>query len=155
MKWSGKSVGWLIAGGIICFSAFENSGIADMMSSIALGLVFIAIFVMKQYFDPRGLGWFIAGGVLLAFCIDLLFGIAGGFFSDFSILSGDLSDMFIALLIACGCLYMFYRRNRYAIHDSDGDMDDGDDLSFPYQEEVFKDTDEEANIEVEVTDGEE
>ena len=132
MKLSSKGIGWLIAGALICVSAFPGNGIADVMSTIAIGLVFIAIFLMKQRFDPRGLGWFIGGGILLAFCLDELFGMAEGIFSGISLLPGDLSDMFIGFICACGCMYMFIRRNKPIL---DGTA--GEESEFPFQEEVF------------------
>lgn len=133
MKWTGKGVGWLIAGALICVSAFPGEDIADMISTIMIGLVFIAIFLMKQRFEPRGLGWFIGGGILIAFCMDMLFGIAGGFFSSISADSSDLSDMLIGFICACGCMFMFVRKNKPIL-----DGTDYEESEFPYQEEVFK-----------------
>ena len=167
MKWNGKGIGWLIAGALICVSAFPGSDMADMMSTIAIGVVFIAIFFMKQRFKPRGLGWFIAGGILLAFCVDCLFNIIGGFISRYSIVnSGDMSDMLIAFILACGFMFMFYRSNRRALEDVVDDMDSSEESEFPYQEEVFKEEtvtveteqkvitpEEETKVEIEVSDG--
>ena len=100
MKWSGRGIGWLIAGALICATAFPGNGIADVISTIAIGLVFIVIFLMKQRFQPRGLGWFIAGGILLAFAVDCFFNQLGAFFSkDGGADSGLLSDMIIALML--------------------------------------------------------
>jgi hypothetical protein len=147
MKWTVRGVGWLIAGLLICASAFPGNGIADVMSTIAIGLVFIAIFLMKQRFQPRGLGWFIAGGILLAFCLDMLFGIAGGFFSSISADSSDLSAMLMGFICACGCMFMFVRKNKPVL-----DGTDNEESEFPYQEEVFKeytDTVETTKVETE------
>ena len=88
---------------------------------------------MKQRFQPRGLGWFIAGGILIAFCIDILFSIAGGLFSGTGMDKSDLSDMLIGFICACGCMYMFVRKNKPIL---DGTDDEGSE--FPYQEEVFR-----------------
>ena len=161
MKWTGRGVGWLIAGALICVSAFPGNGIADVMSTIAIGLVFIAIFLMKQRFQPRGLGWFIGGGILLAFCVDCFFGIAGGLFSRVRADSSDLSVMLMGFICACGCMFMFVRKNKPVL-----DGTDNEESEFPYQEEVFKEEtvtteteqavitpEEETKVEFEVSDG--
>ena len=166
MKWTGRGVGWLIAGALICVSAFPGNGIADVMSTIAIGLVFIAIFLMKQRFQPRGLGWFIGGGILLAFCVDCFFGIAGGLFSRVRADSSDLSVMLMGFICACGCMYMFYRRNRGMLEEVSNGADYVEESEFPYQEEVFKEEtvtmeteqavitpEEETKVEFEVSDG--
>ena len=167
MKWSGRGIGWLIAGALICATAFPGNGIADVISTIAIGLVFIVIFLMKQRFQPRGLGWFIAGGILLAFAVDCFFNQLGAFFSkDGGADSGLLSDMIIALIIACGFMYMFYRRNRGAMEDVANGAEYVEESEFPYQEEVFKEEtvtteteqavitpEEETKVEFEVSDG--
>ena len=54
---------------------------------------------MKQFFKPRGLGWYILGGMLLAFCIE----------------SGANSDTLISAVIAFASLLWFYYRNREAL----------------------------------------
>lgn len=167
MKWSGKGIGWLIAGLLICATAFPGNGIADVMSTIAIGLVFILIFLMKQRFQPRGLGWFIAGGILIAFAVDCFFDQLGAFFSkDGGADSGLLSDMFISLIIAGGFMYLFYRRNRRTLEDAANGAEYVEESEFPYQEEVFKEEtvtveteqtvitpEEETKVEVEVSDG--
>lgn len=166
MKWNGKGIGWLIAGALICVSAFPGDDIADIMSTVMIGLVFIAIFLMKQRFQPRGLGWFIGGGILLAFCVDIIFGIAGGLFSQSGADSGELSDLLIGSICACGCMYMFYRRNRGTLEDVANGAEYVEESEFPYQEEVFKEEtvtveteqkvitpEEETKVEIEVSDG--
>ena len=69
MKLTPKGIGWLIAGLIICASSTEASGIASKLRTIALGLVYVAVYLIKQVFAPRMIGWFIAGGILLAFVV--------------------------------------------------------------------------------------
>ena len=54
---------------------------------------------MKQFFKPRGIGWYIFGGMLLAFCIE----------------SGANSDTLIAAVLAFASLLWFYYRNREAL----------------------------------------
>ena len=99
MKITPKGIGWLIFGVIVCASSTEAVGIISALSTIALGLVFILIYVMKQFFKPRGLGWYILGGMLLAFCIE----------------SGANSDTLISAVIAFASLLWFYYRNREAL----------------------------------------
>lgn len=100
MKITPKGIGWLIFGVIVCASATESIGIVSALSTIALGLVFILIYIMKQFFKPRSLGWYIVGGMMLAFSIE----------------SGYSSDTLIALAIAFASLLWFYYRNK-------GDLD--------------------------------
>ena len=140
MKFSKKGIGWLIFGLIVCFSATEGDDIADIVSSIMLGLVFVAIYLMKQKFDPKGIGWFIGGGVLLAFCSDQLLTIAAGLVRSFSIIPGDLSDMFISLIISCILLYVFYSKNKDALDCVADGYEPPGEFEFPYQKEVFKET---------------
>ena len=137
MKFSTKGIGWLIFGALVCFSATESYDLPGIASSIALGLVFIAIYLMKQKFNPRGLGWFIVGGILLAFCLDQFLSIVGGFASRLSVLPDELSDLLIGFILAAGCMFMFYRRNKAAIDDVADDIGAGE-FEFPYQQEVFK-----------------
>lgn len=164
MKLTKKGVGWLIFGLLVVFSATESDDIPGIASSIALGLVFIALYFMKQRFDPKGTGWFIMGGMLLAFCLDEVLSAVLGFVSKLSILPGDLSDILISLLCAFGCLFMFYRSNKEELHDYADEV--GVDIyDFPYQEEVFQETttveevvtpaEEKPVMEIEVTDGSE
>lgn len=143
MRFSGRGIGWLIAGALICCSMTEADSAASAAGTVALGFVFIAIYLMKQKFDPSGIGWFIAGGILTAFCIEEMLGVIGGFVTRFSIVKDDLSTILISVIFASGCLYMFYRSNKseleYAGDDpgNDGSGDDGG-FEFPFQEEVFK-----------------
>ena len=105
MKLTAKGIGWLIAGLIICASATESYGIAAKLSTIALGLVFVAIYLMKQIFVPRGIGWFIAGGVLVAFVVE----------------EGLTEEGLISVGIAAACLAVFYFRNRQDIDNAAGE----------------------------------
>lgn len=96
MKITPKGIGWLIFGVIVCASATEAIGLISALSTIALGLVFILIYVMKQFFKPRSLGWYIVGGMMIAFSIE----------------SGLNSDTLIAAVIAFASLLWFYYRNK-------------------------------------------
>ena len=104
MKLTAKGIGWLIAGLIICASATESYGIAAKLSTIALGLVFVAIYLMKQIFVPRGIGWFIAGGVLVAFVVE----------------EGLSEEGWISVGIAAACLMVFYFRNKDGLEAASG-----------------------------------
>ena len=96
MKLTPKGIGWLIAGLIICASSTEASGIASKLSTIALGLVFVAVYLIKQVFAPRMIGWFIAGGILLAFVVE----------------EGLSEEGWISVGIAAVCLIVFFLLNR-------------------------------------------
>ena len=48
MKFTGKGIGWLIAGALVCVSAFPGDSIGGILSTVAIGLVFIAVYLMKQ-----------------------------------------------------------------------------------------------------------
>ena len=168
MKLSSKGIGWLIAGALICASAFPGNGIADMVSTIMIGLVFIAIYFMKQKFKPRGLGWFIAGGIMTAYLMDCLLDMAGGIFSQYTG-SSEFSDLLFSAIFACFFLFMFYRSNKVVLDDIADGADHVEESEFPYQEEVFteetvtvetekvekvvKRAEDAANVEIEVTDG--
>lgn len=104
MKLTAKGIGWLIAGLIICASATESYGIAAKLSTIALGLVFVAVYLMKQIFVPRGIGWFIAGGVLVAFVVE----------------EGLTEEGLISVGIAAACLMVFYFRNKDGLEAASG-----------------------------------
>ena len=140
MKLSSKGIGWLIAGVVICASAFPGTGIGDIMSTLMIGLVFIAVYVMKQRFRPAGTGWFIAGGFFMAFTVDCFFDVAGSFFSQGSNASGDLSSVVIGAAVTCFLMFMFYSRNKEVLKDvADGaDYSDEGEFGFPYQEQVFR-----------------
>jgi hypothetical protein len=96
MKITTKGIGWLIAGLVICASSTEASGIASKLSTIALGLVFVAVYLIKQVFVPRMIGWFIAGGILLAFVVE----------------EGLSEEGWISVGIAAVCLIVFFLLNR-------------------------------------------
>ncbi len=140
MKLDSKGIGWLIAGIVICASSFPGTGIGDMMSTILIGLTFIAVYVMKQKFRPVGLGWFIAGGIFFAFTVDIFFEFAGTLFSRGSDNSGDLSSVLIGAALTCYLMLMFYRRNKDVLKDvvNGADYSEKDEFEFPYQEQVFK-----------------
>ncbi len=101
MKFSTDGSGWLIAGCIICLTATEAYGARSIISTLLFGLVFIAIYIMKQFFDPSGIGWFIAGGVLGAFLFE----------------EGLTSEGVTTLFIAVPCLIIFYIQNRKDIEE--------------------------------------
>ena len=138
MKFTGKGIGWLIAGALVCVSAFPDDRVGGILSTVAIGVVFIAVYLMKQRFRPAGLGWFIGGGILIAFCIDCLFEILGGVFSHTGTDAALLSDMLIGFICACGCMFMFYRKNKEVLEDVANGMDYSEESEFPYQEEVFR-----------------
>lgn len=96
MRFTTKGLGWLIFGGLVIASATESHGVFAVLSTIVLGLVFIAIYVMRQFFKPRGLGWYILGGMLLAFCVE----------------SGYNSDTLISLVVGLTLLAVFYLKNK-------------------------------------------
>ena len=99
MKLTLKGIGWLIAGLIVCASSTKSVGLAAKMSTIALGLVFVAVYLIKQFFTPKGIGWFIAGGVLVAFVVE----------------EGLTEEGWTSLAIAAACLAVFYFTNRDGI----------------------------------------
>ncbi len=101
MKLTKDGIGWLIFGVLMAWSCTEADGILATLSTIALGGVFILIYVIRQFFKPDGIGWYICGGTLLAFCIE----------------SGYNSDTFIALILGAICLYVFYMKNKDDIDD--------------------------------------
>ena len=96
MRFTTRGIGWLIFGLVVCCSATEANGFIEKMSTIVLGLVFVAVYVIKQFFDPRRIGWFIAGGVLLAFTVE----------------EGINSDGLFSILLAAVFLFIFYYNNR-------------------------------------------
>lgn len=154
MKFTKRGIGWLIAGVIICFAVTESDGIADAVSTLLIGFTFIAIYLMKQKFAPAGIGWFIAGGIMGAFGVDTLieFVLKITRYGDFD--KDDLSTMCIALLIAGGCLYAFYRKNTEDLEDlASGNLSNMVDTEI--EEVEAKDKDEEVDIELEVSGTEE
>ena len=138
MKLSREGIGWLIFGILVCMSSVETGDIAGTIGNLAIGLVFIAVYFIKQKFDPFGIGWFIAGGILLAFCLEQLVGIMCGIITRFSILPGDLSDMLIGFIVAVICLYVFYRKNKDELEDVAYAIGDMDDHEPPYEEEIIQ-----------------
>lgn len=121
MKFTSEGIGWLIAGGIICASATGSDGFASAIGTLMIGLVFAAVYFIKQFFDPAGLGWFIAGGILLAFCVETMIGVAGGLFRNSFLNRDDFSDTLVALVTALGCMFAFYLKNKSEIDDLDDD----------------------------------
>lgn len=122
MRFTSEGIGWLIAGGIICATAIGSDGFASAVGMVMIGLVFVAVYFIKQYFDPAGLGWFIAGGLLLAFCVETMIGVAGGLFRESFLNRDDLSDTLVTLIIALGCMFAFYKRNKRAVDDLADDI---------------------------------
>ena len=116
MKLTTRGIGWLIAGGIICASVTEAYGIPANLSTIALGLVFVAVYIIKQFFTPRGIGGFIAGRVLIASAVE----------------EGLTSDGGIAVGIAAACLMVFYFINK---NDIDTNIDEITLEYYPDEEE--------------------
>ena len=57
-------------------------------------------------FTSRGIGWLIAGGIICATAIS----------------SDSLSDVLITLIIAGGCFFAFYRRNKSQVDAFASDM---------------------------------
>ena len=135
MSFSKEGIGWLIAGGIICASAIGSGGPADVIGTMLIGLVFVAIYLMKQVFDPVGKGWFIGGGLLVAFCVETSMDTAKGMLSEFFVDYDSLSTILIALIFAASCLGVFYYKNRDGI---------GELFDIP----VYNDETDEAEIEV-------
>lgn len=122
MRFTSKGIGWLIAGGIICAAAVGDDSLASAAGTALFGLVFIAVYFIKQYFDPAGIGWFIAGGILLAFSAETMLGVTGGILKGSFLDRDSLSDVLIALVIAAGCLFAFYKRNQREVDDLAADM---------------------------------
>ena len=142
MKLDSKGIGWLIAGVVICASSFPGTGAGDMISTILIGLTFIAVYVMKQKFKPVGLGWFIAGGIFFAFTVDIVFEAAAGLFSRGSDDAGLLSSIMIGGALSFFFMLMFYHKNREVLQDVANSADYSEsgngEFEFPYQEKVFK-----------------
>lgn len=101
MKLSTKGLGWLIFGLLVIASSTESYGLKSKLSTIALGAVFVAVYLMKQYFRPRLYGLFIAGGVLLAFCIE----------------ADHDSSLVYSFILACVFMALFYLKNRNSVND--------------------------------------
>lgn len=126
MKLTRKGIGWLIAGLIICYSATQPDDLAGTIGSFLLGLVFVAVYLMKQIFEPAGKGWFIAGGIMTAFLVETTMETLAETFRGHPFDKDDLSTILIVLAIVCGCFYAFYRRNKYEIDEAAGEFGIGD-----------------------------
>lgn len=82
------------------------------ISDIGIGLTFVAVYVMKQIFKPRMYGFFIAGGIMLSFCI----------------YNGINEELIMPLAIAVACLGAFYVLNKRSVDAIVDDIDSlGDD----------------------------
>ena len=122
MRFTSKGIGWLIAGAIICATAVESSSWASAAGTLMIGLVFAAVYVIKQFFAPKGIGWFIAGGILLAFSVETMLGMTGRLLKNSFFDRADLSSTLIGLIISCACLFAFYKSNKHAVDGMASDM---------------------------------
>lgn len=122
MRFTSKGIGWLIAGAIIGATAVESSSWASAAGTLMIGLVFAAVYVIKQFFAPKGIGWFIAGGIFLAFSVETLLGVTGRLLKNSFFDRGDLSSTLIGLIISCACLFAFYKSNKHAVDGMASDM---------------------------------
>lgn len=111
MKLTKKGIGWLIFGALVIMSSTEAYGVRETVSTIALGLVFVAVYFMKQFFKPRWYGLFILAGVLLAYCVE----------------ADSASDMVYPLLIAVVLMGVFYYLNKVGVDDMIDGIDSVDD----------------------------
>ena len=123
MKFTTKGIGWLIFGALVCASATETVGVLSWLSTVALGLVFIGIYVMKQFFSPCGIGWYIVGGMLFAFCIE----------------EGPDSDSLIALIIGAVLMFVFYTKNKELLDAMADDIVPDDPLEEYYSQMAAED----------------
>lgn len=138
MKFSTNGIGWLIVGVLICLSAVESYGLDDIVSQILLGLIPIAIYLMKQIFEPAGKGLFIFGGIFFAFGTDTAIDVIKTFLRDHRIDRDDLSTVLFAMFVSGLLLYLFYRRNKEDFEYIAGEMEMEED---PYEgEEVVIET---------------
>ena len=145
MKLTSKGIGWAIAGGIVCMAVTESSGIADAVSTLMIGFTLIAIYLMKQKFAPAGIGWFLAGGIMAAFCVDTTIAFITDTVRYGSPDKDDISTMIIALVIAGGCLYAFYRKNTQDLEDlAAGNLSD------MVETEIEPPSDKEGEVEIEL-----
>ena len=140
MKLTGRGIGWLIAGALVCASSIETDNIPGTVGTFAIGLVFVAVYFIKQRFDPCGIGWFIAGGIFLAFSLEELLTVLGGFISRFPTPSDDLSNTLIGFIVALALLYIFYRKNRDELRYVAEVIGDEDYYEPSYREEVTEET---------------
>ncbi len=114
MSLGSKGIGWLIFGVLVCASSTESDGIAAKLSTIALGLVFVATYLIKNWFDPKYKALFILGGTFIAFSIE----------------NGRDSATVTALVVAAVCLFLFYLINKDVINARLGGSPIADD---PYE----------------------
>lgn len=124
MRFTTKGIGWLIFGLIVCMSSTESGSFISKVSTIVLGLVFVGVYFIKQVFTPRGIGWFIGGGILIAFAVE-------------EIVTGSVSNVVIALIIAALCLGWFYIRNRDDVEKAVIGIDEEEE-SLLYQPEDYQ-----------------
>ena len=100
MRLGTSGIGWLIFGVLVCASSTEAYGIAAKLSTIALGLVFVATYLIKNWFDPKYKALFIIGGTFIAFSIE----------------NGRDEATMIALCISAVSLFIFYLVNKEVIN---------------------------------------
>ena len=100
MRLGTSGIGWLIFGVLVCASSTEAYGIPAKLSTIALGLVFVATYLIKNWFDPKYKALFIIGGTFIAFSIE----------------NGRDEATMIALCIAAVSLFIFYLVNKEVIN---------------------------------------
>ena len=100
MSLGSSGIGWLIFGVLVCASSTEAEGVPAKLSTIALGLVFVATYLIKNWFDPRYKALFIIGGTFIAFSIE----------------NGRDEATMIALCISAVCLFIFYLVNKEVIN---------------------------------------
>ena len=100
MRLGTSGIGWLIFGVLVCASSTEAYGIPAKLSTIALGLVFVATYLIKNWFDPKYKALFIIGGTFIAFSIE----------------NGRDEATMIALCISAVCLFIFYLVNKEVIN---------------------------------------
>lgn len=142
MKLTARGIGWLIAGVLVCCSMTETDSIASAAGTLGIGITFIAVYLMKQKFDPSGIALFIVGGIFGAFTLEETLNFIYGFVSRLPVVKDDLSTILLGGFVTVGCFYAFYRMNKGALEYgeyNDYHDDDDDGFSMPFQEEVFRD----------------
>ena len=140
MKLTARGIGWLIAGVLVCCSMTETDSIASAAGTLGIGITFIAVYLMKQKFDPSGIALFIVGGIFGAFTLEETLNFIYGFVSRLPVVKDDLSTILLGVFVTVGCFFAFYRINKGALEYGEYDYhDEGDDdgFSMPYQEGVF------------------
>lgn len=126
MRLGTSGIGWLIFGIIVCASYSEADGLPAKLSTIALGLVFVAVYLIKNWFDPRYKALFILGGMLIAFSIE----------------NGKDPDTVTALCIASVFLCIFYFINKDVINAW---LEGASITDYPYDEEYEEYAEEEES----------